>query len=204
MTYAGGDEIFTPGPEPGGGGCGAVHRILSGHVRLYKALPDGRAINLALLGPGECFTQSVAEHGQAADYNAQALSPATIERSERSAFLERAAGSPELALALLESQSRQLAALRALVEHLLARDAGVRLATALLALADGFGATRPDGRVALTLPLTHQALADMIGSNRVTVTRKLRELRAAQAVFSGGRHNLSIDPPALRAVVEGG
>lgn len=197
VSYRGGDEIFAPG-----GGADTVYRVASGYVRLYKVLPDGRSINLALLGPGEYVAQDLAEDGYTSGVIGEAMSDAVLELIDRVNFDEQIANAPQLAREMIDSQARQLGALHTLVEHLLARDTGVRLATTLLQLADGFGTERPNGRVKIGLPITHQLLANMIGSNRVTVTRKLLELQQTRAVLSEGRNQMSIDPDALRAVAE--
>jgi CRP/FNR family transcriptional regulator, cyclic AMP receptor protein len=197
IGYRGGDEIFAPG-----GGSDAVYRVASGYVRLYKVLHDGRSINLALLGPGEYFSQDMCEDGYASGCIAEAMADTVVEMIDRAVFEEQITNNPDLARDMIDSQARQLSSLHTLVEHLLARDTGVRLATTLLQLADGFGTERADGRVAIGLPITHQGLANMIGSNRVTVTRKLLELQQSRAVVAEGRNNLTIDPDALREVSE--
>lgn len=197
ISYRGGDEVFAPG-----NGSEMVYRVASGYVRLYKVLQDGRSINLAMLGPGEYFSQEGPDDGYATGCIAEAMSDAVLELIDRAAFEEQLAVNPQIARDTIDSQARQIASLHTLVEHLLARDTGVRLATTLLQLADGFGTERTDGRVAIGLPITHQSLANMIGSNRVTVTRKLLELQQSRAVVAEGRNNLVIDPEALRDVSE--
>lgn len=195
VSYRSGDEIFSPG-----GGLDAVYRVAAGYVRLYKVLQDGRSINLAMLGPGEYFSQDLTEDGYASGCIAEAMADTVVEFIDRVNFDEQISNNPELASEMIDSQARQLAGLHTLVEHLLARDTGVRLATTLLQLADGFGTERADGRVTIGLPITHQSLANMIGSNRVTVTRKLLELQQSRAVVSEGRNHMTIDPSALRDV----
>jgi CRP-like cAMP-binding protein len=197
INYSAGDEVFSPGS-----GGGSVFRVVDGYVRLYKVLPDGRSINLAMLGPGEFFEQASEDLGETTGSIAEALADTVIESVDQATFMERVERDPALARSMITSQGRQIASLHMLVEHLLARDTGVRLATTLLQLADGFGTDRPDGRIAIGLPITHQTLANMIGSNRVTVTRKLLEMQQIHAVATEGRTNLVIDPDALREVSE--
>jgi len=108
------------------------------------------------------------------------------------------ADSPELAAAMVTGMSRRLTELQTLVEHLLVRDTAVRLATTLLALSNRFGRPTADGMIAIALPVTHQSLAGMIGSNRVTVTRKLLELQEGGYVRSLGRNALAVNPTKLR------
>ena len=82
------------------------------------------------------------------------------------------------------------------------RDTAVRLATTLLALSARFGSPTADGMTAIALPLTHQSLANMIGSNRVTVTRKLLELQEKGLVRSLGRNALAVAPDDLRSFAQ--
>ena len=193
VSYARGQEIFSPGR-----GGGLVYIVRSGCVRLYKTLPDGRSINLGLLGPNTIFSQEDGYDGLATGSAAEALSDTTLSVVEHDDLAGLIANSPELASAVVSGMTRRLTELQTLVEHLLVRDTSVRLATTLLTLGKGFGRPTADGMIAITLPLTHQTLANMIGSNRVTVTRKLIELQEQGAVRSLGRNALAIDAEQLR------
>ena len=193
-TYAKGQEIFGPGR-----GQGLVYIVRSGCVRLYKTLPDGRSINLGLLGPNTVFAQEDAYEGLSTGSTAEALVESTVSVVESGELASLIAESPELASAVVHGMTRRLTELQTLAEHLLVRDTSVRLATTLMTLAKGFGRPTADGMTAITLPLTHQSLANMIGSNRVTVTRKLLELQEKGLVRSLGRNAIAVDPEALRA-----
>lgn len=189
-----GKEIFGPGR-----GAGHVYIVRSGCVRHYKALPDGRAINLGLLGPNTVFTQDVDPDGLSSGTSAEALIDSTVSVIEAEDLVDLIQRAPELATAVVHGMSRRLFELQTLAEHLLARDTSVRLATTLLSLARGFGRPTADGLTAISLPMTHQNLANMIGSNRVTVTRKLLELQELGAVRSLGRNSIAVDPDRLLA-----
>jgi CRP/FNR family transcriptional regulator len=175
-------------------------RVASGYVRTYTMLHDGRSINLAILGPGDIAAPDTRDTYGPSGIVAEALTDATIELIDRGAFSEILALQPSLCMALIKSQQRQIATLSTLVEQLLARDTSVRLAATLLQLADVLGELEPDGYVMIALPIRHQALADMIGSNRVTVTRKLAQLERVDAVRSTQRGRLSVDLDQLRGI----
>lgn len=200
VIYDAGHEVFGPANR-----SRLTYQIIEGHVRLYRILPDGRSINMALLGPGEFFSQVMVDAEDSGRCVAEVISGALIEEIE-----PRRTGDDSVATAdvrdrqMIDSLSRQVTMLHSLVEQLLARDTGVRLATTLLDLAGDFGTERPDGRVAIDLPITHQGLANMIGSNRVTVTRKLIEFSQANAVSSEGRNLLVVDPRVLRILTAAG
>ena len=197
VAFAKGQEIFGPGR-----GAGLVYIVRAGYVRLYKTLPDGRSINLGLLGPNTVFAQEDAYDGLSTGAVAEALVDSTLSIVEADDLAGLIAESPELASAVVAGMTRRLTELQTLVEHLLVRDTSVRLVTTLLTLAKGFGRPTADGLTAIALPLTHQSLANMIGSNRVTVTRKLLELQETGLVRSLGRNSIAVDPDKLRAYAQ--
>ena len=197
VTFNRGNLIFSPG-----NGEGLIYIVRGGCVRLFKTLPDGRTINLALLGPNTIFTQEDGSDGLASGATAEALVDSTLSIVEADDLAELIADSPELASAVIAGMTRRLTDLQTLVEHLLVRDTAVRLATTLLALSARFGSPTADGMTAIALPLTHQSLANMIGSNRVTVTRKLLELQEKGLVRSLGRNALAVAPDDLRSFAQ--
>jgi CRP-like cAMP-binding protein len=201
FAYAQGQRLFS---QSDGGGLFYVVR--SGCIRLYKTLPDGRSINLGLLGPNTIFTQEDRADGLATGLIAEALVESTVSVIEQDDLTAMIAQSPELAVALVEGMTRRLTDVQGLVEQILARDVTLRLATMLLTLAERFG--RPlsvvdgEGFSKIGIPVPHQLLANMIGSNRVTITRKLSDLRAEGLVRSLGRNLIAVDTDKLRTYIQ--
>ncbi|HET8523697.1 MAG TPA: Crp/Fnr family transcriptional regulator [Thermomicrobiales bacterium] len=201
FTYAQGQRLFSQGE-----GGGLFYVVRSGCIRLYKTLPDGRSINLGLLGPNTIFTQEDRSDGLATGLIAEALIDSTVSVIEQDDLTAMIAQSPELAVALVEGMTRRLTDVQGLVEQILARDVSLRLATMLLALAERFG--RPlsgadqHGLSRIGIPVPHQLLANMIGSNRVTVTRKLNDLRSEGLVRSLGRNLIAVDMDKLRTYIQ--
>lgn len=194
VTLRRGEELFGPGR-----GTGRVNIVRSGCVRHYKVLPDGRSINLGLLGPGNVIMQEIDPDGLSSSSIAEALIDSSVTVVEAEDLVELIRRTPDLAAAVVHGMSRRLSELQILAEQLLARDTSVRLASTLVSLARAFGRPAAGGMTAITLPVTHQQLANMIGSNRVTVTRKLLELQDRGAVKSLGRNAIAVDPAKLLA-----
>ncbi len=197
-TYRRGEQVFAPGT-----GEGLVYIIRSGCIRLYKTLADGRSINVGLLGPNTIFAQEDRSDGLATGATAEAIVASTLSIVAAGDLAKLISASPDLASAVVAGMTRRLTDLQTLVEHLLVRDTSVRLSVTLLNLASKFGRPAKDGLEEITLPLTHQGLANMIGSNRVTVTRKLLELQRDGAVKSLGRNILAVDVGRLQAYASG-
>jgi CRP/FNR family transcriptional regulator len=193
VSYTRGQEIFAQDQ-----GAGMVYIVRTGCVRLFKILPDRRSINIGLLGPNTVFTPEDLGDGIASGACAEALVDSTVSIVPSSELAGIIAEAPELATAIVAGMSRRFTELHTLVEHLLVRDTGVRLATTLMNLASKFGRPTSDGMVAISLQLTHQGLANMIGSNRVTVTRKLIELQNSGAIRTLARNSIAVDLEALR------
>jgi CRP/FNR family transcriptional regulator, cyclic AMP receptor protein len=197
LAFSRGQEVFTPNQ-----GSGMVYIVRSGCIRLFKVLPDGRSINLGVLGPNTLFTQEDISDGIASGAVAEALVDSTISVIETENLASLITESPDLAAAVVTGMTKRFTELQTLIEQLLVRDTAVRLATTLLNLAHRFGRPTADGMVAIALPLTHQGLANMIGSNRVTVTRKLLELQESAHLRSLGRNALAVRPDKLRDYIQ--
>ena len=76
----------------------------------------------------------------------------------------------ELAMLLLKGLSSRILETEMMIETLAHRDMGSRLVSFLLILCRDFGLPSPDG-VTIYLRLSHQEIAEAIGSTRVTITR---------------------------------
>jgi len=180
-----------------------VHILIDGHVRLFELLRDGRAVTLALLGPGDIFSASpnapatpLAAYAESFRASHQIILP-------RTEFVRLLPGAPALTTQTIQSFQRQITDLRRLVASLLSRDVATRLAHIFLRLADHFGSPTGDGAglVHLTVSITHRELADMIGSNRVTVTNKLRDMERRGLIRRGPQNRLTIHCPQLEQLL---
>jgi CRP/FNR family transcriptional regulator len=175
--------------------------VQSGAVALFKALPGNRSICLGILGPGD-----IVLHDRNPLHDGvivEALIDAVVLQEEFSRLVTVLSGSPQLVQAALSSLRRQSGEMQDLVSRVLSRDITLRLVAMLLSLADRFGKPTADGTVAVGIPVAHKMLARMIGSNRVTVTRVMTEMREQSMVFAPGRNQVVVDVDRLRAYLTG-
>jgi CRP/FNR family transcriptional regulator len=164
--------IFQPGEKRS-----VLYFVMTGRVKIYELLPDGRAITLSILNDNDVFAQFNNNQNYFRDVYAEVMQDgiiASLQEASLEALMEQ---SPLLALRIINSFSQQLSQSQLLIQGLLGRDVAVRLVNLMLKLANEFGTKTLSGGVSIELTLTHQEIADMIGSNRVTVTRKLLELQ---------------------------
>ncbi len=165
-------------------GAVSVYRVEEGLLKLALELPSGRERITQLVGPGDYLGALTAAplYGE----RAEALS-AKVSVSETA---KTGAASTELFVATGE----QLRRFRDALEDT-DLPVAARLARTLIRLGARFGHTS-SGRVRLTLPLTHDTLAALVGAARETTTALLGEMRV-QGVLSGTRGRYSFEQAAL-------
>jgi CRP-like cAMP-binding protein len=83
------------------------------------------------------------------------------------------------------------------LEELLFVDVPTRLMRLLLRLADEYGQVTPDGLL-IDLPLTHQEVAELIGSTRETTSLAINQLQKQGLLERRSKRFLLPDPDALR------
>jgi CRP-like cAMP-binding protein len=136
------------------------------------------------------FLQWRAESSTLSCLCAEAMGEAKVISVSQSDLTSLIAAQPAAAIDVISSFAKRVTESQVLIEDLLNNSVNVRLYRTLLDLAREFGRAEKDGTTLIDVSLTHQRLADMIGSNRVTVTRKLHELTERGIVLN--RRNATI------------
>jgi len=172
------DEINLARGEalPAEGDIPCVYFIVAGMVRLFSGTAAGRSITVSLLGAGEAF---LLDSAQPVGVRADALRPARIVSVPVAEIPTMLKGAPIAGAAMLAHLAKRLEDSQAVIAGLLYGAADLRVARSLLTLARGCGvrlATKSGERGSLEVEISHRELADLAGVNRVTVTRKMREL----------------------------
>ena len=192
-TFERGKTIFFPG-DP----AERVYFLVKGAVKLSRVYEAGEEITVALLRENSVFGVLSLITGQKSDrfYHAVAFTPvellsAPIEQVERSL-----AENPELSMMMLRGLSSRILQTEMMIETLAHRDMGSRLVSFLLILCRDFGTPTPEG-IRIDLKLSHQAIAEAIGSTRVTVTRLLGDLRDKEMIAIHKKKITVYDPVNL-------
>jgi CRP/FNR family transcriptional regulator len=167
--------------------CEAFPMLVEGAIRVSKAAPNGRELQLYRVLPGEsCVITSSCLLGRAA-YNARGVAETnlTLVALPAAAFARLVALHQPFREYVFSLFSERLAELMALVESVAFQRLDQRLAALLLG----------KGKVIAT---THQALADELGSVREIVSRLLKSF-ADQGLVALGRERIEIlDAAGLR------
>ena len=172
-TFDRGKTIFFPG-DP----AERVYFLLKGAVKLSRVYEAGEEITVALLRENSVFGVLSLITGHRSDrfYHAVAFTPVELLSAPIEQFEQSLRDNPELSWLMMRGLSSRILQTEMMIETLAHRDMGSRLVSFLLILCRDFGTPSSDG-ITIDLKLSHQAIAEAIGSTRVTVTRLLGELR---------------------------
>lgn len=168
FQYARNAEIYGEGDE-----AEYLYQVISGTVRTYKMLEDGRRQIGGFYLPGDIFGFEASEtHSSSAD----AVNGAQVLIIKRSAVMLRAEREKDLAQQLWDATTRELQRFR---NHmlLLIKTAEERLAGFLLDIA-----RRSASTTSIELAMSRQDIADYLGLTIETVSRTFTQLEQSGAI----------------------
>lgn len=165
MSYPRNSEIFGEN-EP----ADYVYKVISGSVRTYKILADGRRQIGGFYLPGDIFGSQLAE---VHTLSAEAVGDAKVLLVKRSALTALAGRDAAVARELFSLTSRELRRMQERI-LLLVKSAQERVASFLLEMAE-----RASAGSIIELPMSRQDIADYLGLTIETVSRTLTSLEGA-------------------------
>jgi CRP-like cAMP-binding protein len=170
--------------------------LKKGRVQLYRLSPEGRKLVVMILQPGAVFGHMALIGQRLHNTYAQALDEVTICIWNRTDVERLLIQRPQVALRFLELMGERLArAEDRLLEYTFKR-VPARLAGLLLQL------SRETHHSLILTGYTHQALAEMLGIYRETVSDTLRQFKN-QGVLRVGRKQIELlDLGALETIAE--
>ena len=175
MPFARNEEVYGES-EP----AEFIYQVISGAVRTYKVLNDGRRQICAFHLPGDVFGL---EAGDEHSFSAEAVSPSSIRVIKRSTVTALAAKDPATSRQLWNLTACELQKMQ---DHvmLLIKNAQERVASFLLQMAKRMPAANE-----IELPMSRQDIADYLGLTIETVSRTLTQLETqATIALPSSRH----------------
>jgi CRP/FNR family cyclic AMP-dependent transcriptional regulator len=160
--------------------------IREGQVKVTMISPEGKEIILSILDPGDFFGEMALLDDEPRSATVVATEPLDLVTIWRSDFLQILAENFSITKKVLAEISRRLRSASNRIESLATMDVYGRLARFFLDLARDQGKVLDNGYVAVTRP-THQAIANMIGTSRETVSRLIHDLMRQNLLLSEGK-----------------
>jgi CRP/FNR family transcriptional regulator, nitrogen fixation regulation protein len=168
MSYPRNTEIFGEN-EP----ADYVYKVVSGAVRTYKILSDGRRQVGGFYLPGDIFGLQFADEHV---FSAEAITDTKVLVLKRSALTALAGRDAAIGNELFQLTSRELRRMQDRI-LLLVKSAQERVASFLLEMAERVCANN-----IVELPMSRQDIADYLGLTIETISRTLTGLETAAAI----------------------
>jgi CRP/FNR family transcriptional regulator len=165
-------EIICYQGDPGS----TCHILTQGRVRIFLMGENGRELSVRIMGPGEILGEMALLEGLPRSANVEALEETFTLELSHDTLLACLQESPTLGLNLLRALSARLRSSTVEAEELASLTVVGRLVRQLEKLAEWSGMPVPGG-VRISIPMTQQELATLIGTSRESVNRALVRLR---------------------------
>ncbi len=178
--FARGERIFSTGDRPE-----FLYLLEAGHVQLVSLEESGAERILNVFRPGDVFGEILLSVDRR-PFDAVAVDEARVAIMSRATFLELLHTSPLCGMNFIRLISDRLFDTERDLAALSRTWTRPRLVHLLLKLADNLGQPTPQGTL-ITVPVTHETLASMIGASRVRVTSYLSQLRREGLLAKQGR-----------------
>lgn len=183
---AGGTYVFRQGDD-----AAKVHIVRSGRVELSRTV-GRRHVTLQELRPGDVFGDVPALLGEPEPFDARAIEDTVILTLEMPALLGLLQTRPLVAQRWFISLAERMATMQQRLIGLLAGGLEAQVADLLLR----------EAGVGDTVSITQSRLADLLGSQRSSVQRVLKNLEVAGVIESRYRRITIVDAVGLSALVD--
>lgn len=174
----------------------AFYAIVSGRVKIFKMMPNGKDIILEVFGPGDPLGAVAAYMDRPFPASASALEDTTCVVIPRPAFFQLLEQHPSLVRGLLLGLTTRLVELTNRLAELTGGRIEPRFARLFLKLAREMGRAQDDATF-IPLPLSRQELADLTGTTIETCIRIMSRWGKEEIVRTEKDGFVILNPGAL-------
>jgi len=194
-TYPGGAVLFVEGQTPRG-----AFVLCSGKAKLSTTSREGKVLILKIAEAGEVLGLSAVIAGEPFETTAETSGPCQVNFVEREALIRLMQKNGEAGLHASQALSKEFqSAYRDIHDLVLSRSSAGKLAKLLLSWTPSREQPEPP-EVRVRASLTHEEMAQMIGSSRETVTRLLSDLKKKELIRLEGSTLVIRNRTALEAL----
>jgi CRP-like cAMP-binding protein len=184
-------RVFYRPEEPGE----VLFILKEGRVQLYRISPEGKKLVITTLGPHTLFGEMALLGAKMHNTFAEAVEDCLICVMSRADLERLILNKPQVALRLLDITGKRLREAEERLENMAFKGIPARLASLLLRLSEEQGSEEIVG-------LTHQDLAESVGTYRETATQVLNDLKSEGLIEIGRKRIVILDVERLEEVAE--
>src|ERR1700731_3951757 len=185
--------LFIEGQEPRG-----VFVLCAGKAKLFTSSSDGKTIITKISGAGDVLGLNATISNRPYEVTAEMTEPGQANFIARDALLQFLREYGEVALRVAEQLSRNYYTAYEEIRTLgLTSSPAEKFAKLLLSWESG----KTNGQTQIRLTLTHEEIAEMIGTTRETVSRLFSDFKKKQLLQIKGSSLMIRNKPALEKMV---
>jgi len=184
-------RVFYRPEEPGE----VLFILREGRVQLYRISPEGKKLVITTLGAHTLFGEMALLGTRMHNTFAEAIEDCLIYIMSRNDLERLIVSKPQVAVRILEATGKRLLEAEKRLQNMAFKGIPARLASLLLRLADEQGSNDITG-------LTHQDLAESVGTYRETATQVLNDLKAEGLIEIGRKRITVLDRERLVEVAD--
>jgi CRP/FNR family transcriptional regulator, cyclic AMP receptor protein len=174
-----------------------MYIVLAGKIKVTKTNTSGREILLAIHQSGDFFGEMALLDGKTSPATVSAMEDCRVATVASVDFQALIMKNEKIVRQIIQVLCGRLRQSWAELQRLSYGSAESRIKGALLDLGDRHGVHDARG-IIINLKITHQELAEMVGTARETVTRTLAQLHKQQIIEIEERRIVILKPDALR------
>ena len=179
----------------------SVFVMVGGLAKVCHRTKDGKESILAFVESGEIFGErAIFETGPRDEY-VEAIDPCKVLQLPVAIMRQVVESRVDISIALNKVIARRRHQIETRLKNLMFLSNRERLIHLLLDLTEQFGVSQGEG-IRLRIKLSHQDVANLIGSTRETVTVLLGQLKSEQSVAGGRQRIVLANPQRLAAEVD--
>ena len=174
------------------------HIVKEGTVKCVKTSSDGKEVTLKVLMPGDLFCcEASVFDGSPHPGCAQPMGDVSVLRLRKKAYFEMLKRNPDAAVEVIKYLGTRLHEAQEKTKVLALEGADQRLAGLLVSLVER-SSVRDESGYRLTVRLTRQDLANMVGITTETAIRIMGRFKQAGLVTGTAKHLTILDLPRLK------
>ncbi len=188
------EVLYLPG-DPGQ----TVFFVNGGRVKVSKVTRDGKELTLAYRAPGDIFGEACLIDAAPREEMVEAMENSQVTELRREEIEKIAEQHPRIGYRLAKIVMQRRRDVENKIEQLLFKDVNAKLAELLLRLSVEFGVDDERGTL-VGIKITHQEMANLIGSTRETVSLTLSTFKRKGLIDTDGRKVIVCDQQGLKAL----
>lgn len=191
ISYTKHSAVFSTGAD-----ANNVYILLEGRIKIFALSSLGKTVILWFCFPGEIFGLAEITRAARREVTAEACADSSVLVIPQQTFVNLIESQPGTAVLIMDLLSCRLRGLTDMIVNLTNDDVTTRVIKLLMRLRGRYGKPQGNDTCLIDIHLTHQEIADMVGTTRQSANSVINELKR-QGLITMNRQGIQIQSEKL-------